>query len=73
MVSIGLQLSLMGIDMNEFDCAMKLYIRELLLDIKPLVSNVSHVLFTLLLVYMYVIDPHTNIRLRMHSHIHMQC
>lgn len=38
-VSTGLQLSIMGVDMNEFNCAMMSYIRELLLDIKPLVSD----------------------------------
>ena len=73
MVSLGLQLSLVGIDMSEFDSTMKSYIRELLLDIKPLVSGVSHVLFTLLLVYMYASDPHTDIFTCLHSHIHMQC
>jgi len=38
-MGVGLQLSIMGVDVNEFNCAMMSYIRELLLDVKPLVSN----------------------------------
>lgn len=33
----GLQLSIMGVDMNEFNRMMMMYIRELLLDVKPLI------------------------------------
>ena len=39
MVITGLQLSIMGVDMNEFNCTMMAYVRELLQDVKPLVSN----------------------------------
>lgn len=44
----GLQLSIMGVDVNEFNCTMMTYIRELLLDIKPFVSDDMYNLFTLI-------------------------
>ena len=44
--SAGLQLSIMGVDVNEFNCTMMGYIRELLLDIKPLVSDNLYMLIT---------------------------
>ena len=58
-INTGLQLSIMGVDMNEFNRMMMLYIRELLLDVKPLVSHTHARAHT-----------HTHTHARTHTHTH---
>ena len=68
-VSTGLQLSMMGIDTNEFNCTMMLYIRELLLDIKPLVSDVDYLDSTVVSICTHT-HKHAHTNARVHTHIH---